>query len=439
MRMQLSMKNLLSVALVWCFTQLPIYAQTPSGSPISQNDLERWETSNTNKHKTGNPSGSAKSTQDGEEPEKPKKLNEADLNILFSYYSQDGDNAAVTGGIGTEKLSDYASAIIVNVPINDKNKVSFNGGVDYYTSASSDNIDPHRSSASSKDMRIYGTLGYTRTNPKKGISYGVKAAGSSEYDYFSAQMGANFSKTSADKNREIALSSQVFIDQWSIIYPRELRGRDWVSTNKRQSYSLTATYSQVINKRMQAAITTDFVFQRGLLSTPFNRVYFEGQNQARVEQLPDKRFKLPIGVRFNYFANDYLLMRLNYRFYWDDWGVLGNTFEVETPIKINRFFSIYPYYRFHTQTAADYFQSYAQHALGAVFYTSDYDLAKLHSHKIGGGIRFSPPNGIVRIKRPFNKKGKLVMFKGIDLRYAHYRRSTGLKANIITTGLNIGF
>ena len=39
---------------------------------------------------------------------KPRKLSFEEANIVSSYYSQDGNNSAVTGGIGSEKLTDIA-------------------------------------------------------------------------------------------------------------------------------------------------------------------------------------------------------------------------------------------------------------------------------------------------------------------------------------------
>ena len=369
-----------------------------------------------------------------------KKLEEADMNILFSYYAQDGNNSPVTGGYGTEQLTDLVTVVSVNVPINEKNSISALAGFDYYTSASSDKIDRFVSSASVRDVRAYASSTFTRKNPAKGITYGFKLGGSVEYDYTSIQYGAHFSKTSKDGNRSLSLSGQVFNDIWSIIYPEELRGQGrLVDTDKRQSFSGTATYTQVLNKRMQVALTADVIYQQGLLSTPFHRVYFQGQELPKIEKLPGSRVKLPVGLRFNYYINDYLLTRMFYRYYWDDWGVKGHTFEVEAPIKITRFMSVYPVYRFHTQTGARYFKPYGAHTLDQLYYTSDTDLAKLHSHKIGLGLRFSPSNGIARMKIPFVKKRNQLTFKGIDLRYGHYLRSTGLKADIISLGMNFSF
>lgn len=367
---------------------------------------------------------------------KIEQIQESDISILFSYYSQDGNNSPVTGGIGTEKLADYTSKIIVNLVLDEKQSISLDGGFDYYTSASTDNIDRFVSSASSSDMRVHGNIGYSR-KAANDLSYGIKVGGSGEYDYSSVQFSGYVSKISANGTRSYGLSAQAFLDKWSLIYPQELRGQNWADTDLRRSYSVSGSFTQVLNKRMQIGLTTDLVKQTGLLSTPFHRVYFNDLSTVRVEKLPAERLKVPIGLRFNYYVNDFLLLRTYYRYYWDNWGVTAHTAQVEIPVKINRFFSVYPFYRFHTQSAADYFSPYQESSLSSEFYTSDYDLSKLTSHDYGLGVRYSPANGIGSMKLPGTSR--ILTFKEINLKYGHYTRSTGLKSNIISFGMNFTF
>lgn len=367
---------------------------------------------------------------------KIEQILESDISILFSYYSQDGNNSPVTGGIGTEKLADYTSKIIVNLVLDEKQSVSFDGGFDYYTSASTDNIDRFVSSASSSDMRVHGNLGYSR-KAANDLSYGIKVGGSGEYDYSSIQFSGYVSKVSANGNRSYGLSAQAFLDKWSLIYPQELRGQNWAETDLRRSYSASGSFTQVLNKRMQIGLTADVVKQTGLLSTPFHRVYFDDLSTVRVEKLPSERLKIPVGVRFNYYVNDYLLLRTYYRYYWDNWGVTAHTAQLELPVKINRFFSVYPFYRFHTQGAAEYFAPYQVSSLNSEFYTSDYDLSKLTSHDYGIGVRYSPASGIGSMKLPATNR--ILTFKEINLKYGHYTRSTGLVSNIISLGMNFTF
>ena len=366
-----------------------------------------------------------------------KKLTESDLSVLFSYYQQDGNNSPVTGGLGTELLTDLTSKIIVNLVLDDKNTISIDGGFDLYSSASTDNIDDFVSSASSKDKRIHSNFGYSR-KAKNNVTWGLKVGGSTEYDYNSLQLSGYVSKTSNDGNRTFGLSGQAFIDKWEIIYPSELRTQQWVTTDQRRSYSVSASFSTIINKRMQASISADIVTQSGLLSTPFHRVFFTNQTAARVERLPFYRLKIPVGVRFNYYLSDFLLLRSYYRFYWDDWGISGHTFSLEAPVKINRFFSVYPFYRYHRQSEANYFAPFGEHTGEFQYYTSDYDLSRLSSHQFGLGVRYSPAEGIGAFRIP-GKSNRLLTLKEVSFKYGHYTRTPSLVSNIISFGTNFTF
>ena len=104
---------------------------------------------------------------------KNKKLKPTEINFVTGYYHQDGDHSPVTGGIGTEKLTDLATTFELKLnkydKQNRKHDVSLELGIDHYSSASSDNIDPYTiSSASSQDLRIYPSASYTITNEQKG-------------------------------------------------------------------------------------------------------------------------------------------------------------------------------------------------------------------------------------------------------------------------------
>ena len=69
-------------------------------------------------------------------------LENAEVDLISSFYSQDGDNAGVTGGIGTEKLTDLASTITIAIPLNANDVLTIDGTISAYTSASSSNLNP---------------------------------------------------------------------------------------------------------------------------------------------------------------------------------------------------------------------------------------------------------------------------------------------------------
>lgn len=348
----------------------------------------------------------------------------AEIDILSSYYEQDGNNGAVTGGIGTEALTDVASIFIINIPLSESKSVNGAFGADYYTSASTDNINNNQSSASSKDIRTYGNIGYTQKLLNRGITLGIRGGFSVEYDYSSVNGGLSLAKEFNEGNSEISWSAQAFIDQWSIYLPSELRGQVNFNTTSRNSFNSQLTFSQVINPKLQMAVSAEAIYMNGLLSTPFHRVYFEDQS-LDVERLPSSRLKLPFSIRATYFPFEQLVLRSYYRYYTDDFGINAHTVSIEAPIKITNTFTISPFYRYHTQTAADYFAPYATHLSTQEFYTSDYDLSALSSNKFGLGLSYSPLYGLFRAKVPFTKK--VFMINTVNLRGSYYTRSTGLK------------
>lgn len=368
-----------------------------------------------------------------------RKLKIDEVNFITSYYHQDGNNSAVTGGIGSEKLDDFGNSIDLQLSRFDKknNKHTFGVelGIDVYSSASSDKIDPTTiSSASSKDVRISPSLNYLKENAKNNTALGGGVSFSQEFDYTSIGANVLFAKATKDKNREFSAKASVFLDTWSVILPVELRN---IETNfkykqgdnaPRNSYNLALGLSQVVNQRLQVSILTDIGYQTGLLGTAYQRVYFgDNGNNAYSEKLPDNRFKLPVGLRANYFLGDKFILRSFYRFYTDSWNLTAHTAELEIPYKITPFVSVAPFYRFYSQSGVDYFKPYKEHLLSdnSEFYTSDYDLSKFTSHLFGLNFRMVSANGVMGVKK----------LNVVELRYSYYNRSTDLTSHLITLAL----
>lgn len=393
---------------------------------------------------------------------KRRVLEASEVDLLFSYYNQDGQNAAVTGGEGTEELTDATSSIVLRMPMNEDDILTVDVGLSAYTSASSSNVNPldgglnatpfdASSGESRKDLLAYINPTYSHSSDDRNSIWSANAYFSSEYDYFSIGFGGSYTRLFNEKNTEITLSGKVFLDKWNAIYPIELRDGffdDRISGNgtytpifsefeseNRNSYSLSLSFSQILSQKLQGALFMDVVSQNGLLSTPFQRVYFSDfedfyiddfQLADNVEQLPDSRFKIPVGGRLNYYLNDLVVLRSYYRFYWDDWGISSHTASLEAPFKLTEKFTIYPSYRYYTQTAADYFYPKEQALSTYDFYTSDYDLSNYDAHQYGVGLQYKD---IFTSARVLN-----FGLKTINLRFSQYDRSDGLNAFIVTLG-----
>jgi hypothetical protein len=462
---------------------------------------------------------------------KKRVLETTEVDLLGSYYKQDGIHSSVGGGTGMEELTDVASDIVIAIPLNDDDVLTIDAGFSAYTSASSGNINPFftdasytngnsgassrykaptssltkrdddddyetatpapygspwiaSTGASRKDVLTTVSVAYSHSSDDRNTIFNVNASGSREYDYESMGAGVGITKLFNDKNTEVGAKATAFFDKWKPIYPTELHeyskyGMNFLNNGyfegvtvydqlgnetrnylpssfkefankKRNSYALSFTLTQILTKRLQAAFLLDVLYQEGLLSTPYHRMYFADKanyyiGQSRyipvytqrsnqgvfrladdVERLPSTRFKLPLGMRLNYYVSDRVVLRTYYRYYTDNWGLQSHTASVELPVKLGAF-TLYPMYRFYTQQGVKYFAPHDKHFSYEKYYTSDYDLSSFDSHQYGMGGSYTD------IFQRFKLAG--LGLKSIDFRYNHYERSDSLEADIFTLGL----
>jgi hypothetical protein len=388
----------------------------------------------------------------------PRALHVDEINFVSSYYWQNGDHSPVTGGIGTEKVTDIANGLDLKLVWGDpkarQNSLTIGLGFDHHTSASAAYVNLSGASKTGGD-RIYPSLDWTTENAKKGSSFGIGAYYSGEYNYKSLGADIHFSQKTADKNGEFTAKLQGYFDQVTLIYPTDstktttstggttiittASGTQTVLSNgqvvddhkknlgssPRKTYTASFGYSQIINSRMQIMFLVDGVAQNGYLGLPFHRVYFN-TGKDTTEKLPSTRFKLPIGFRLNYFLGDNIILRSYYRYYIDSWGIRSNTAGLEVPVKITPFFSISPFYRYYDQTAAKYFAPYKEHSPTDEYYTSNYEYAKFHANFYGVGFRIAPPKGVFGWQN----------LHDMEIRYGHYTQTTDLVSNVVSLSLS---
>lgn len=473
---------------------------------------------------------------------KKRVLENTEIDLLMSMYSQDGVHSPVNGGIGTEQLSDRTTAIVISIPLNADDVLTVDAGISAYTSASSSNINPWMSNNSNGLKSVsWGNKGLNASGASHGSGGGVNTGGggtpsgpqnainptgtpwlassgasrgeqlntiltnyshssddrnqlwganlffSDEFTYTSFGFGGNFTKLFNEKNTEVGFKGSVFLDQWRKIYPTEFKeylqigngfqylgyfagvsilnttGNVITSTDYlplgfkpwdksgRESYSMSFYASQIINQRFQGALFFDLVMQQGKLSTPYHRIYFADkpkyyigtasdianytsptnkgvyQLADAIETLPNVRFKLPLGVRMNYYLNETFVLRGYYRYYIDTWGLNAHTVNLDLPVKLSQSFTLTPSYRFYSQNQVKYFGPYESHVSTEQYFTSDYDLSKFNATQYSMALNYTD------IFTKF-KLGSLGL-KNINLRYSHYDRTDGLNADIFSLGV----
>lgn len=389
-------------------------------------------------------------------------IGEVELDFLTSYYEQDGEHGAVLGGIGSQELTDQVFSIALSVPVDSQYIFGVKISFDTYTSASSSMIDPDGSipdalsgkpmpisGASFSDERTYGNISFTRLLTRN-RTYSVGIGFSTEYDVQSFSINGGFSVESDNKNSALQLNLVGLYDDWELIYPIELRYLEnnpdtLLTVNVRNTISSSVIFSHIFTSRFQSAFIYEYTLQNGLLSTPFHRVIFDDGlpvddffKSVSIEKLPNIRNKHAFAIRTAWYPFNSLIVRNFARYYFDSFGVNSYTAEMEIPVKLNRFFSIYPFYRYYSQTASIYFQPFNTHTLGAEYYTSDYDLSEFSSNKYGLGLRYSPALGIYSIKNtPFTKRRSTI--KSFNLRGGLYERTDGLNSFFVSADISLTF
>jgi Protein of unknown function (DUF3570) len=388
---------------------------------------------------------SQKARPDSVYESKPLRLDE--INLVSSYYTQEGNHSAVTGGIGNEHVVDLSNGLEIKFVGWDmghrKHTLGLEMGLDHHTSASSAYVSKTGASKTG-GTRIYPAINWTFENDK-GNSFGIGTYYSTEYNYKSIGLDLHAGRK-LSSNTEINGKISGYFDKVKMIYPSELipevtytspttyttasgntvtsgggsTKEKAIPSNPRNTYTASLTLSQIINTHMQFSVMIDLVAQNGYLGLPFHRVYFT-DGSVHVENLPDTRKKLPIGFRFNYFMGEKVVLRSYYRYYIDDWGLRSHTAELEIPVKISPFFSVAPFYRYYTQTAVNYFSPYGTHTASDKYYTSNYSLSALNSQFIGAGIHLAPPKGILNQH-----------INAMDIRFGHYTQSTELYASVLS-------
>ncbi|MFH1120831.1 MAG: DUF3570 domain-containing protein [Bacteroidota bacterium] len=361
------------------------------------------------------------------------RVSKTEIEMVYNHYLQNGNNSAVTGGTGTERLIIYGPALSAKHSFG-KNIVNLNLGTDVISSASTDKIDFVVSSASVLDARYYLDGNFDRHFDKSRINLQGGVGLSAESDYFSFSYNLGITKKSSNDQQTLSAAIRIFNDdlRWGrlssdnhkpvgLIYPQELRYKEWYTDYRRNSYNIRFGFVRILNKRNTLGVFPEFAWQKGLLATPFHRVYFNDESLG-VEQLPDRRIKGSIALKLNSFPGGRVIIKNSINAYTDNFGIHSLSFENETPVKIRPFLILMPNFRIYSQQGSSYFARYKEHRPNVRYYSSDYDLSSFQTFQIGMGFKYSP--------QKYTQRGR--MFNSLIFRYNYFHRTNNLNAHIFS-------
>jgi hypothetical protein len=291
--------------------------------------------------------------------------------------------------------------------------------VDIVTAASPDATDKHRNKvdaiSSASRQNYAGTVEWTatyKTDPATDVSAVVGLHLEEPFRSWHAGISASHAFAGGDTVLSgTLLAVYDWFDHFDILGFRS--GRTTRSTDT-ASVGLT----QILTPSTIVNASYGFTIQHGQLGNTWNVVPLSSGKYGP-EVLPKQRVRQAfVGRLAQYLPWDGAL-RLYYRAYTDDWGIVAHSVEATLLQRIASFVYVAGLYRFHHQSGADFFTT-----LGSpdpnLLRTADSDLAFLDSHTIGGKLVFDVP-----------LQGEIRMLH-FDLGYERYFRTNDLQMNVLT-------
>jgi hypothetical protein len=168
----------------------------------------------------------------------------------------------------------------------------------------------------------------------------------------------------------------------------------------------------------------------GIQHNPYRNVYAGGGPVA--ERHPDHRERRDAFIKVNQYLDNRSSLKLSYRLYDDDWGILSHELGSKLSQYVTHGLSAVYEYRWYTQTAADFYRGEYTDAEGIGGYRSgDYRMADLSSHLFGVTLSLDLD--------AFVTDHATLRRLALRFNYDRYFNSNNYSANILETGLDYRF
>lgn len=158
-------------------------------------------------------------------------------------------------------------------------------------------------------------------------------------------------------------------------------------TGDLNSSLISLSFSQILSQDLVAAVTYDYIHLDGFQENVYRAVAAGGAFEA--ERVPEIRMRHAVfGSLKGYFQPSRTTLMLGYRFYADDWGVVGHTPEVRVIQQIVPDVLGHLRYRVYQQNQADFYEKIYDTADPAIepFITADEKLSAYRTQYVSGKL-----------------------------------------------------
>lgn len=353
------------------------------------------------------------------------------VKTLLNVYSQKSSTGKqVLDNSGNEKVTVVEPEIFVKHQITTDTEINASFTIDTWTAESDTILDGNTGASGS------GKKGQSRIAPNIGVrrevgknKYGMNLGFSSEYDYTSKNISANFERSFADDNFTLGIGGQYYADTVSLFPDITPPANAKITKDlKRDIYAINLGASQILTRKDIVEVGVTYAHSKGRLESTAGTVNIAGTRE--VEVLPGKRERSAISTKWVHALSDEMAFNLSYRNYFDEWGSHAHTARAAYLIALREeqdFVEVA--LRYHSQSAVDYYKD----SFGTTeqFMTSDSDMSKFSS--VEPSVMYSRSLGGFHV---FGAELQDAEW-GTSLTYA--KRNTGLQYTYLQTSLAFSF
>ena len=259
---------------------------------------------------------------------------------------------------------------------------------------------------------------------------------SQEVDYSSQAVVGGLTQELFEKNLTLSIRAQYTMDSVGEI---TLSGA--ILNRFKETHQVSLIVTQLLSPSTILRFGGDAMRNQGYLSDPYRKIALPRENNVTLkdtvaERHPGTRFRQAAwGELSQHLGELQASIILNYRYYWDDWGVKSHT----ATLKLNKYITpdwiLSPEYRYYVQNEAD-FGGYAAGNRKA-YDLGDYKLSIFSSNNAGLGLTC-----FLRTFARQHPDRDFLMNSSISLMYFRYFNDTApsnFSANVLETRLKFTF
>ena len=260
------------------------------------------------------------------------------------------------------------------------------------------------------------------SNRSTAVNYYV----SSEPDYLAQQIGGRYNRDMGNPLLNLSFGSSY---GWDDIKPLPDDLNHTAASSKTTLY-VNSVATRILSPSTLLRAGGEYFIVNGLQHSPYRNVYAGGVYVP--ENHPDHRERRDLFLRLNQYLPNRSSIKLNYRLYNDDWGILSHEIDSSLSQYITQGVWARYEYRYYTQTPADFYRHEYATTNGINGYlTGDYRLGDLSSHLFGSSLHW----GMDALAADHPVLSRTTLW----LDYERYFNSNNYSANILEAGLDFHF